>query len=446
MSDDLDRARRIDPLQLNGQAYFLSLMAQARSCALLSDGDCARLEAEALALLARKAQAYVGGESTSVRAKTARALLESVHYTIGIALKACAVPEDAVERLRREPLESIEAFGQALISRKLDAVRLLHARLKQNLFDSENAFYRGTIVDGIEGFLRAYRPVFFAQETHITADYPALNAVEGTGIEFIEGYLRALTHENRFLLYFAPERVHRLLTARDEAWRLQPMNLVAPVLTAAILCELSGRPPRNLFCPIEDAARIAGGQTREALFEQFSQGLTRLTNALQCPPGLTAYLQRALTPVTAEAETAMREGGAELLAFHHVETESCSQTILHLGERMPGTAYVRLLKKLTQCTDAEERARNILCSVRSPADLLDALRDASLGRKCLWLVFAALPEALLAALCRQYPAPELLTDRRERTLCETLWNFLASLSADKRAQIKSTAHRLQLEP
>ena len=84
-------------------------------------------------------------------------------------------------------MEALEAAGQALISRKLDTARLLHARLKQNLFDSENVFYRGTIVDGIEGFFRAYRPAFFAQETHITADYPPLNAVEGTGIEFVEG-------------------------------------------------------------------------------------------------------------------------------------------------------------------------------------------------------------------------------------------------------------------
>lgn len=191
MSRSLERRGAIDPSRLNRRAYFLPLTNEAHRCGLLSDGDLSRLEAESRTLLAQRAQAYAGGESTSIRAETARALLESVQYTLGIALKACALPEDAVERLRRESLKSIEASGQALISRRLDAVRLLHARLKQSLFDSENVFYRGTIVDGIEGFLRAYRPAFFAQETHITADYPPLNAVEGTGIEFVESYLRA---------------------------------------------------------------------------------------------------------------------------------------------------------------------------------------------------------------------------------------------------------------
>lgn len=442
----LERRRAIDSSRLNRRAYFLSLTREAHRCGLLSDGDLSRLEAESRALLAQKAQAYTGGESTSIRAETARALLESVQYTLGIALKACALPEDAIERLRREPLKSIEASGQALISRRLDVVRLLHARLKQSLFDSENVFYRGTIVDRIAGFLRAYRPAFFAQETHITADYPPLNAVEGTGIEFVEGYLRALTHENRFLLYFPPERVRRLLTARDEAWRLTPMNLVEPVLTAAILCELCGKPPRNLFCTAQDAARAVDGQTREELCERFSQALARLTSAFQCPPELTAYLRRALPSVTANAEAALREGGAERLAFGAPTPEVCTRTILPLGERMPDAAYARLVKRLTQCANAEACASQILRDIHSPADLFDVLRDVSPGRECLWKVFAALPEALLAALCRQYPAPELLTDERERTLCETLSDFLASLPPDQRARIEAAARRIRLEP
>ena len=435
MREGLGRVHVIDSSRLNGRAYFLSLATQARTCGLLSDGELARLETESLALLARKARAYTGGESTSLRAETARALLDSVHYTVGVALKACVSPEDAVERLRREPLEALEAAGQALISRKLDAARLLHTRLKQNLFDSENVFYRGTIVDGIEGFFRAYRPAFFAQETHITADYPPLNAVEGTGIEFVEGYLRALTHENRFLLYFPPERVRRLLTARDETWRLQPMNLVGPVLAAAL----------NLFCTAEDAARAVGGTTRETLRERFSRALERLMEALNCPPGLAAYLRRALLQVVAEVENLMRENGAGRLAFGASETEVCSQTVLHLGERMPDTAYARLLEELARCADAEGRAEKILCGVRSPADLFDVLRDASLDGESLRRVFSALPEPVLAALRRQYPAPELLTDERERMLCETLSEFLDSLSPDNRARIEETGRRMQVE-
>ena len=445
MAEGLDRVRVIDSSRLNGRMYFLSLATQARGCGLLSDGDLARLEAECLALLTRKARAYVGGESTSLRAETARALLESIHYSIGMTLKACATPEDAVERLRREPLEALEAAGQARISRRLDAARLLHAQLKQSLFDSENVFYRGTIVDGIEGFFRAYRPTFFAQETHITADYPPLNAVEDSGIEFIDGYLRALTHENRFLRYFPPERVRSLLTAQDETWRLQPMNLVAPVLTAALLCELAGKPPRNLFLRVEDVVRAAGIGTRQTLLERFSQALEYLTAALECPPGLTAYLRRALPKITAEAETVLREGGAERLASHSKEAPTCPQTILHLGERMPDAAYAQLLKELGQCVDAEARAEKILLGVHSPADLFDILRDASPGKECLLRVFEALPDPMLAALRKQYPTPDLLTDARERSLCEVLSDFLDSLPPNGRARMEDAARQIQVE-
>lgn len=218
------------------------------------------------------------------------------------------------------------------------------------------------------------------------------------------------------------------------------------MLTTAILCELCGKPPRNLFCTAQDAARAVGGQKRERLYKRFSQALARLTSAFKCPPELTAYLRRALPSVTANAEAALREGDAERLIFGAPTQEDCVQIVLPLSERMPDAAYARLVKQLTQCASAEACASQILRDIHSPADLFDVLRDASPGRECLWQVFAALPEALLAALCRQYPAPELLTDERERTLCETLSDFLASLSPDQRACIEAVARRIRLEP
>ena len=209
--------------------------------------------------------------------------------------------------------------------------------------------------------------------------------------------------------------------------------------------ELAGRPLRNLFCTAEDAARAVGGTTRETLRERFSRALERLMEALDCPPGLAAYLRRALLQVVAEVENLMRENGAGRLAFGASETEVCSQTVLHLGERMPDTAYARLLEELARCADAEGRAEKILCGVRSPADLFDVLRDASLDEESLRRVFSALPEPVLAALRRQYPVPELLTDERERMLCETLSEFLDSLSPDNRARIEETARSMQVE-
>ena len=112
---------------------------------------------------------------------------------------------------------------------------------------------------------------------------------------------------------------------------------------------------------------------------------------------------------------------------------------------MTDTAYARLLEELARCADAEGRAEGILRGVRSPADLFDVLRDASLDGESLWRVFSALPEPVLAALRRQYPAPELLTDEHERMLCETLSEFLDSLSPDNRARIEETARRMRVE-
>ena len=79
------------------------------------------------------------------------------------------------------------------------------------------------------------------------------------------------------------------------------------------------------------------------------------------------------------------------------------------------------------------------------APVSDVLRDASPDGESLRRVFSALPEPVLAALRRQYPTPELLTDEHERMLCETLSEFLDSLSPDSRARIEETARRMQVE-
>ena len=49
----------------------------------------------------------------------------------------------------------------------------MHDELTRSLFSTPNAFYRATLVDGIAGFFKLYRPALFAQETHSTQIMPS---------------------------------------------------------------------------------------------------------------------------------------------------------------------------------------------------------------------------------------------------------------------------------
>lgn len=237
----------MDPAALRQGEYLASLLTEAQRCGLLSQSDMERFQMDSLSLLAVQSERYNGGASSSIRVEKAQELLAGIYYTVGVALKACPAPEEALALLRQEPLAALFEKGQRRIQRKLHTARLLHRRLKRELFSTPNVFYHATAVDGIDGFFKLYRPALFPQETHITADYPTFaQRPDLTGIEFIEAYLQQLDHENRFLRCFAPEAVYPLLCGVDVSYADLPINLYEPVALTALCCVVTGQPPETL--------------------------------------------------------------------------------------------------------------------------------------------------------------------------------------------------------
>ena len=233
-------------------------------------------------------------------------------YIVSLELKAGPTPEKAVERLRREPLAALYAAGQKRITRKLQAARTLHRQLKKTLFPTPNQFYRTTLADGVGGFFKLYRPALAAQEIHITADYPTFFGLPPLdGVEFMEEYLRHLSHENRFLRCFAPETVHALLLGLDENYPLLILNLYGPVLAAALGCVLTRQSvaalrydPERLAALLTDRSR----QETEALLRQAAEVFIR---GADCPEGLSAYLRRSVPLLAGDVTRAVSLGHPE---------------------------------------------------------------------------------------------------------------------------------------
>ncbi len=187
--NELTNIHTMDPAALRQGEYLVSLLTEARRCGLLPQKEMERFQMDSLSLLAVQSERYSGGTSSSIRVEKAQELLAGIYYTVGTALKACPTPEAALDMLRQEPLAALFEAGQRRIQRKLHTARLLHRRLKRELFATPNVFYHATAVEGIDGFFKLYRPALFPQETHITADYPTfMERPELTGIEFIEAY------------------------------------------------------------------------------------------------------------------------------------------------------------------------------------------------------------------------------------------------------------------
>lgn len=439
-----DRIHMIDEETLSGKSYFIFLVTQGKLCGLLSDSDVERIQMESLTLLAEQAEKWSRGESSSVRTERAQELLSSVAYVIGAALKTCPSPEDAIDALKSEPLSVLFQNGLERVARKIRAAGRIHRRIKKNLFQTKNVFYRSTVVDGINGFFKLYRPEFSAQEIHITADYPVfLDVTDLAGIEFIERYLWNIACENQFCLYFSADMVHHLLCGLDENYQQILMNIYEPVLAAALGCVLTRRPVRELSCDLEVLKRIFDGKTTEEITGILSEGITQLAWELDCPSGLVRYVKSSLPKLSGLIRRAMELGHPETVILTPKWPEDETQLFLPCGDRMDDREYTKVLDELLWCGSAEEKAEIILEKIHAPGDFLDLLRDSEPTREEVEEMFRRFPPEAIAVLMRQYPNGDFLSDERELNIYAALQAFCAALPQAARERLERMSRALR---
>lgn len=303
-----ERRHLLNAEALNPRRYAQELVEEGMRCGLLSQEAFGALQGELIGLLAAQVDRLNGGRSSSVRVEQAQELLQSLLYVIGMRLKMCAEPEEALRLLQSASLDGLFAEGMEQIRRRLSVCRLMQTRILANLFETPNRFYRLTVEDGVNGFFKLYRPQFAAHETHITADYPPLlGRLALDGVEFIEQYLRRIEAENAFLRGFEPERVHGLLERQMPGYVEAPVNLMEPVLLRALGCALLGKNPWRLELTRAERARLCEElpTDAQALKERLCGALEALSGRLPAH----AWKLCARVPGTRERAAAGRERG-----------------------------------------------------------------------------------------------------------------------------------------
>ena len=312
---NLEKHSVIKPASLDSANYFSSLLSQASAQNLISDLQTEKLQADCLSLLTYITRRYTGFDSSSVRIETAQNLLDSALFTVGTALKAYPDPDDALSALLSLGVSSVYNSGRRRITRLLSQSRALHKALLSNLFQTPNEFYSATILGGISGFFRLYRPDYAAHEIHITADYPVLTPQPPLlGVEFILRYLQCLSFENAFLNLFDSALAHRLLLSYDRHYAQLPINLCEPVLCAALGCALLSQPPLQLHLSFDDIGRLNALFYRKSKTEielLLNSALVELSTAFSLPAPLSAYLRSALPQIALRAQNAAAHGSLE---------------------------------------------------------------------------------------------------------------------------------------
>jgi len=434
----LEKIRIIEKESLDGEFYFQSLMEHARVKGLVTDDDIERLQYDCLALLAHRVERFNAGDS-SIRVEAAQAIMASNLFTIGIGLKTCQTPDDAVAALQNEPIAELYKKGQKRIDTMLSATKTIHANLLRQLADIRNVFYRATIEDGIKGFFKRYDPDFGAQEIHITADYPACIAMPKlAGIEFIHAYLEALFHENQFCLLFAPDDLHHLLCGYEEGYQELLINVYEPALTAALGCVLAHTDAHRLDISEDGAARLnrlfAGMAKSEAL-TALQNAAYELKGMFDFSPGLEQYVQGSLPHLADRVHF-----------FAPAYPENRATLHFSFGEKMDDGRYRKIAEEIMQCRFAQDKLAIIKEEIHSLADMKDILLDAEWTPEEIALVLGALGLPEIAALSKKYPVPfEMVLREQERTLSESLHAFVCSLPAEQQAWVSKAAAAIVID-
>ena len=448
-----DVIRRIDRTALRENDYFSSLLEQAWGQQMLGMHDMERIRYECLALLAEKTRHFTAGDSSSIPTDTAKELLRSMYFTIGLCLKDYSNPDEAAACLQNTPIRALYQKGRQRIDRLTAATKAAHTKLTTQLIHTPNVFYNATLKDGIRGFFKLYNPDLFAHAIHITADYPLYNPVPRLdGIEFIHAYVGAAYYENRFMQAFADEDIHRLLCAYAQDYAQLPMNLYEPVLAAALGCVLAGTDPgrldmtaRGLDCVTKKLEHLSKTQITQTL----SDAAETLCAKLQCADGLCRYVQNSVRILAGTVSRVLSEHLPNRVFLLPADGQEKPEIRFSFGEKMEDAQYRRVLDAIHRCETLAQKLAVIRKAVHSLADLEDVLLDAPMTSSEMQSVFAVLSLPEIAALSKkyglQYDAHSLHMREQEAVLRESLRTFIADLPAEKQRRIRQMQALLRQE-
>ena len=123
----------------------MSLLKQGQEYGFVTDEDLQVFYLKLYALLAKQADRYMEGRSSSIPKETAEQLMKSILYVIGMEVRSENNGYMALHKLMSWDVDSLFGSGLSVIEKKLKKVRHLQRSILNNLVISENSYYRSTI-------------------------------------------------------------------------------------------------------------------------------------------------------------------------------------------------------------------------------------------------------------------------------------------------------------
>ena len=272
-----------------------------------SESEQEKLTGRLWELLKMQAGKYNGIDSTSITIEKAQDILESMLYTIGVAIENGA----AKEEILNGSLSLLLDRGRVILKGKQKSVKVEWKLLCRELPRIPNVYFLSTM-ENLGLFFDSYDIYFAAHHTSESIDYWPLCPIPETvkGISYIEEYIHRIQIENDYLNCFEREDVISLCEKYVPDYREALFNLCEPVLTNAIGLSLIGKEVQGLHISAaqrEDIYQMLIGRTEKEICDMIKESVLSACRQI----GMTAenetdYLIGAATGLGARIREALK--------------------------------------------------------------------------------------------------------------------------------------------
>ena len=358
----------------------MSLLKQGQVYGLINDEDLKGFYLKLYALLAKQADRYMEGRSSSIPKETAEQLMKSILYVIGMEIRSENNGYMALHKLMSWDVDSLFVSGLSVIQKKLKKVMHLQRSILNNLAISKNSYYRSTIEDGVNAFFDLYSPQYGAHLIHITADYPLMAQRPSChGVLFMEQYLTAIQIENSFLVSVDEEDLHHIMLSVSEHYEKIPVNLCRPVVFSVLGRVLCGKNPEGVILQDADVERLKGILSVDAdhLKEMVHHAMRQLFHTDRKE---TEYFMSLTDGLAKQIHQAIKDNTLHNPFVVPAKQKKKGHASLFYENRMNDEQYSALSHFLLWCDDAKAKVEKIRQCVGNLSDLLDLLDEELLDQ------------------------------------------------------------------
>ena len=209
---------------------------------------------ELVPIVAKLAEEYTAGESTSITYEKAQQLMEAVIYSIheGEGEESFSLMEQG-----NMPAKMAYDIGSKCVEKKTKETLALYNELMTHFCSYENECLYDTVAKGLPEFFKWYDCKYEPQNTILTLDYPILvDNPKRSGIDRIHDYVLCIQLEQRFLNKFSNEYVVEVLSRYNRDYRLMIDNISEVILMNLIFSILTGKGVENMTLEPQEYKRV----------------------------------------------------------------------------------------------------------------------------------------------------------------------------------------------